>query len=71
MKRQPSKQRCFHAYLLCTVTTSTATRICFNPSCLLGLTLGSSFANSVSCVFFVFFMSIVKYLFYTVIGLVN
>ena len=41
MKNQPLKQHCFHAYLGSTGTTSTATRICFNPSCSLWPTLGS------------------------------
>ena len=66
MKKQPLKQRCFHAYLISTGTASTATRICFNPSFSLGLTLGSSSSDSVSCVFLLSFLSIVKYV-YTVI----
>ena len=54
MKKQLLKQRWFHAYLIGTGTASTATRICFNPFCSLGLTLGSSSSDSVSCVFFFF-----------------
>ena len=45
-------QRCFDAYLIGTGTASTATRICFNISCSLGLTLGSSSSDSVYCGFF-------------------
>ena len=58
MKKQPLKQRCFHAYLISTGKASPATRICFNPFCSLGLTLGSSSSDSVSCVvvFFFFFV---------------
>ena len=40
MKKQLLKQRYFHSYLISTGTASTAARICFNPSCSLGLTLG-------------------------------
>ena len=53
-KKQHLKQHCFHAYLIGTGTASMATRICFNPSCLLGLTLGSSSSDLVFCVFFCF-----------------
>ena len=51
MKPQPLKQRCFHAYLIGTGTASTATRISFNPSCSLGLILGSSTSDSSFSVF--------------------
>ena len=64
MKKQPLKQRCFAAYLINTGTTTTATRICFNPFCSLRLTLGGLSSDSVSCGFFFHFLSIVKY-FYT------
>ena len=67
MKKQPLEQRCLREYLISSGTASTATRICFNPHCSLGLTLGSSPSDSVSCGFFLgFFLSIVKYV-YTVI----
>ena len=50
------KQRCFHAYLISTGRASTVTRQCSNPSCSLGLTLGSWSFNSVFVEFFsVFF----------------
>ena len=52
MKNQPLKQRCFHAYHIGPGIASTVTRICFNPSWSLGLTLGSSFSDYVSCVCF-------------------
>ena len=65
MKKQPLKQHGFHAYLIITGTASTATRICFNPSCSLGLTLGSSSSYSVSCVDVVFFgFFIHRYIFF-------
>ena len=48
MKKQLLKQRCLHAYQIGTGTASTATRICFNPSCSLGLTLGSLLRNAVA-----------------------
>ena len=71
MKTQSLKQRCVHAYLIGTGTASTATRICFNPSCSLGLTLCSSSSDSVSygC-FFLFFVHRLIIL-YCHIGLVN
>ena len=74
MKKQPLKQHGFHAYLIITGTASTVTRICFNPFCSLGLTLGSSSSYSVSCVvvvFFLAFLSIVIYFLYFHISLVN
>ena len=72
MKKQPLKQHGFHAYLIITGTASTVTRICFNPSCSLGLTLGSSSSYSVSrVVVFCLFLSIVIYFLYVHISLVN
>ena len=53
MKKQHLKQRCFHAYHIDTGTASTVTRICFNPTCSLGLTLGSSPSDFVSYGFFI------------------
>ena len=70
MKKQHLKQHCVHVYLIGTGTESTATRICFNPSCSLGLTPGSSSSDSVSCVCFFFFRPSVTIL-YCHIGLVN
>ena len=68
MKKQPLKQRYFHAYLIGTGTASMATRICFNSSCSLGLTLNSSSSDSVSCgVFISFFVCQLLIIFYTVI----
>ena len=55
MKKHSLKQRCFHAYLINTGTASTETRIYFSPSYSLGLTLGSSSSDSVSCVFSPYF----------------
>ena len=59
MKKQPLKQRCLRD----SGTASTATRICFNPHCSLGLTLGSSSSDSVSCGFSLVFLSIIKYVY--------
>ena len=57
MKKQPLKQHFYHGYLIGTGTASSATRICFNPFCWMGLTMGSLSSDSVSCVvvFFSFF----------------